>query len=737
MANTYVDYTVGAGQTDFAFSFPYLDDTHVVVQLDDSTGSSPGGKFYTVSTGDYTIITSPSALIRFTTAPETGARIRIKRDSASDTALVDFENGSVLTEVELDRAYLHNLYLNEEIEEGSGKNTMTKDPVDGNYDADLAKIKNLADPTNPQDAVTKNYADTTFVDVAGDTMTGNLDMGANKVTSSAVPSTGNDLTNKTYVDGQDALQVTKAGDNMTGDLAMGGNMVSGLGAPISSDHSARKGYVDQQDALQVNKSGDSMSGNLDMQTNDIQNVDKVTGLIAPASGSHATNKTYVDAQIATTLATGTAGGPINTVNIADTAITTNKIADDAVTADKLANTAVTPGSYTATNLTVDAQGRITAAANGSASPTAADVKTLYESNANTNEFDDAEQTKLAGIAAGATVNSSDATLLARANHTGTQLASTISDFDTAVSSNAAVAANTAKVTNATHTGDVTGDTSLTIAANAVESTMIDSADTTFNVNDSNNNIGTGALADSSYQLTVDGGSGKDTIYAKGDQAGAYVDLNLENESATGNGGRMRIIQGSNTAAFQYQESGERVTLNIADGSLSANAGITIECSSAAQAVLAPSGSMYSNPNSNVDLGTASNTWDNGYINGGAWSGSDRNLKQDIEDLSEAELRVATALKGLMKKFRLKDAVVKKGDDARIHIGVIAQDVKAAFETEGLDAYRYAILGENTWWSKQDENGEWLFKDEETEGFTKHTKMSVRYEQLLAFIISAL
>jgi len=727
MANTYVDYTVGAGQTDFAFSFPYLDDTHVVVQLDDSTGSSPGGKFYTVSTGAYTIITSPSALIRFTTAPETGARIRIKRDSASDTALVDFENGSVLTEVELDRAYLHNLYLNEEIEEGSGKNTMTKDPVDGNYDADLAKIKNLADPTNPQDAVTKNYADITFVDVAGDTMTGNLDMGANKVTSSAVPSTGNDLTNKTYVDGQDALQVTKAGDNMTGDLAMGGNMVSGLGAPISSDHSARKGYVDQQDALQVNKSGDSMSGNLDMQTNDIQNVDKVTGLIAPASGSHATNKTYVDAQIATTLATGVAGGPINTVNIAD----------DAITADKLANTAVTPGSYTATNLTVDAQGRITAAANGSASPTAADVKTLYESNPNTNEFDDAEQTKLAGIAAGATVNDTDANLKNRANHTGTQTAATISDFDTEVANNTAVTANTAKVTNATHTGDVTGSTSLTIAANAVESTMIDSADTTFNVNDTNNNIGTGALADSSYQLTVDGGSGKDTIYAKGNQTSAYVDLQLENEHASGLGGRIKISQGNNTASLQYQENGERVTLNIADGDFSANAGITIACSSAAQASVEPTGSMYSNPNSNVDLGSASNTWDNGYINGGAWSGSDRNLKQDIEDLSEAELRVATALKGLMKKFRLKDAVVKKGDDARIHIGVIAQDVKAAFEAEGLDAYRYAILGENTWWSKQDENGEWLFKDEETEGFTKHTKMSVRYEQLLAFIISAL
>ena len=39
-----------------------------------------------------------------------------------------------------------------------------------------------------------------------------------------------------------------------------------------------------------------------------------------------------------------------------------------------------------------------------------------------------ERTKLAGIATGATANSSDATLLARTNHTGTQAASTISDL---------------------------------------------------------------------------------------------------------------------------------------------------------------------------------------------------------------------------------------------------------------------------------------------------------------------
>jgi hypothetical protein len=46
----------------------------------------------------------------------------------------------------------------------------------------------------------------------------------------------------------------------------------------------------------------------------------------------------------------------------------------------------------------------------------------------TASFTTALETKLNGIATGATANSSDATLLARANHTGTQLSSTISDL---------------------------------------------------------------------------------------------------------------------------------------------------------------------------------------------------------------------------------------------------------------------------------------------------------------------
>lgn len=49
-----------------------------------------------------------------------------------------------------------------------------------------------------------------------------------------------------------------------------------------------------------------------------------------------------------------------------------------------------------------------------------------------------------------------------------------------------------------------------------------------------------------------------------------------------------------------------------------------------------------------------------------------------------------------KVFQFKDAVEKKGIDARLHVGVIAQEVKAAFESEGLDATRYGLLCYDKW-----------------------------------------
>ena len=125
----------------------------------------------------------------------------------------------------------------------------------------------------------------------------------------------------------------------------------------------------------------------------------------------------------------------------------------------------------------------------------------------------------------------------------------------------------------------------------------------------------------------------------------------------------------------------------------------------------------------LDLGTSSVRFDDIYATNNTINTSDANEKQDIEALSETEQRVAVATKGLLRKFRWKSAVEEKGDDARIHFGIIAQDLKAAFEAEGLDAGRYGMFIHSTW--TDEETGE------------ERSRMGVRYSELLAFIIAAI
>jgi hypothetical protein len=129
------------------------------------------------------------------------------------------------------------------------------------------------------------------------------------------------------------------------------------------------------------------------------------------------------------------------------------------------------------------------------------------------------------------------------------------------------------------------------------------------------------------------------------------------------------------------------------------------------------------------LGQASYRWSVVYAATGTINTSDERAKQDIADLDAAEKRVAFALKGLVKKFRFKDAAAAKGDDARIHIGVIAQEVMAAFQAEGLDPMRYAIVCYDEWDAELDEEG--------NEVRPAGNRYGVRYEELLAFIIAAL
>ena len=138
-----------------------------------------------------------------------------------------------------------------------------------------------------------------------------------------------------------------------------------------------------------------------------------------------------------------------------------------------------------------------------------------------------------------------------------------------------------------------------------------------------------------------------------------------------------------------------------------------------------------------NLGSASFRWGTVFAATGAINTSDGRSKQDIQSIDDAEKRVAQAVKGLIKKFRFKDAVGKKGDDARIHFGVVAQEVAQAFSAEGLDANNYGLFCFDEWYEVDGQSVEADDLGQYPDGAVKKDRFGIRYDELLAFIIASL
>jgi len=143
-----------------------------------------------------------------------------------------------------------------------------------------------------------------------------------------------------------------------------------------------------------------------------------------------------------------------------------------------------------------------------------------------------------------------------------------------------------------------------------------------------------------------------------------------------------------------------------------------------------------------NLGDASFRWAVVFASTGTINTSDQNEKAQIETLSDAEKATALAIKANIKKFKFKDAVIAKGDKARIHVGVIAQEVAQAFVDNGLEPQSYGMFCSDTWHTIVDESGETkvVYPDEKgdyPQGAVQHTRMGIRYDELLAFIISSI
>lgn len=223
--------------------------------------------------------------------------------------------------------------------------------------------------------------------------------------------------------------------------------------------------------------------------------------------------------------------------------------------------------------------------------------------------------------------------------------------------------------------------------------------------------------------------------------------------ATGSGFLARGIQVGDIIDFPFGQT--RTVTGITDTVITVNSNFTVSFSGVSNTgysctsfttnaglmlSLTPGGFCRAGIDDTYDWGSSDFRWDDIYATNATIQTSDENEKQDIRDLLEAEKRVGVALKGLMKAYRWKSAVAKKGDDARIHFGAIAQHVKAAFEAEGLDASRYGMFIESVWW--ENANGDHLNSNiglggVEDTTLVKKSRLGLRYNELFAFIIASM
>lgn len=100
------------------------------------------------------------------------------------------------------------------------------------------------------------------------------------------------------------------------------------------------------------------------------------------------------------------------------------------------------------------------------------------------------------------------------------------------------------------------------------------------------------------------------------------------------------------------------------------------------------------------LGGASNRWTTVFATTGTINTSDERLKRflDSYDKAENDRIMVSAVKAIKKLpirlYQWNDSIEEKGDKARLHFGVSAQDVEKVFASEGLNAREFGLFCED-------------------------------------------
>ena len=179
-------------------------------------------------------------------------------------------------------------------------------PLTGSLNMRGNTLYNVADPVNPQDVATKEYADkvgggeSAIVKTGYGTYTaiGDIDMRFYTLKNTRNPEDAQDVATKIYVDSANRAFVFNNNKYLAvGEVSMGGKRLENVGTPLENFQATNKFYVDTlvetaivgEKALRKLQDGFFTStGEIDMSGHSI------TGLPNPIDRDSAANKNYVD-----------------------------------------------------------------------------------------------------------------------------------------------------------------------------------------------------------------------------------------------------------------------------------------------------------------------------------------------------------------------------------------------------------------------------------------------------------
>jgi hypothetical protein len=144
------------------------------------------------------------------------------------------------------------------------------------------------------------------------------------------------------------------------------------------------------------------------------------------------------------------------------------------------------------------------------------------------------------------------------------------------------------------------------------------------------------------------------------------------------------------------------------------------CANVLRAVIDVAGTLRPGGDNVQTLGWSGGRWSVVYAGTGTINTSDERAKQDISVIPDEWLDAWGDVEWTRYKF--KDAVAAKGDDARWHVGLIAQRVRDAFAARDLDAYEIGLLCYDEW-------GETIENEEVVQ--EAGDRFGLRYEECLA------